>query len=79
MDERVRLRRRAPAPGVRVREAFYRWAPARGRRYARLAQHVPDMLRYRRAARAADVVHFQWLSVQYARRATCSRACTRAC
>jgi glycosyltransferase involved in cell wall biosynthesis len=53
------------APGVRVREAFYRWAPARGRRYARLAQHVPDMLRYRRAARAADVVHFQWLSVQY--------------
>jgi glycosyltransferase involved in cell wall biosynthesis len=50
--------------GVRVREAFYRWAPARGRRYARLAQHVPDMLRYRRAARAADVVHFQWLSVQ---------------
>ena len=25
---------------------------ARGRRYARLAQHVPDMLRYRRAARA---------------------------
>ena len=35
-----------------------------GRRFARLAQHVPDMLRYRRAARAADVVHFQWLSVQ---------------
>lgn len=52
------------AEGVTVREAFYRWAPARGRRYARLAQHVPDMLRYRRAARAADVVHFQWLSVQ---------------
>ena len=53
-----------PRPGCDVREAFYRWAPARGRRYARLAQHVPDMLRYRRAARAADVVHFQWLSVQ---------------
>ena len=52
------------APGCDVREVFYRWAPARGRRYARLAQHVPDMLRYRRAARAADVVHFQWLSVQ---------------
>ena len=30
----------------------------------RLAQHVPDMLRYRRAAREADVVHFQWLTVQ---------------
>jgi glycosyltransferase involved in cell wall biosynthesis len=54
------------APGVRVREAFYRWAPARARRAARLAQHVPDMLRYARAARAADVVHFQWLPVQYA-------------
>src|SRR3954465_6315656 len=53
------------APGVRVREAFYRWAPSRGRRAARLAQHVPDMLRYARAARVADVVHFQWLAVQY--------------
>jgi glycosyltransferase involved in cell wall biosynthesis len=53
------------APGVRVREAFYRWAPSRGRRAARLAQHVPDMLRYARAAWAADVVHFQWLPVQY--------------
>lgn len=52
------------APGVRVVEDFYRWAPARGRRYARLAQHVPDMLRYRRTAKAADVVHFQWLPVQ---------------
>ena len=53
-----------PAPGVDVREVFYRWAPPRGRRHARLAQHVPDMLRYRRVAREADVVHFQWLSVQ---------------
>jgi glycosyltransferase involved in cell wall biosynthesis len=26
---------------------------------------VPDMLRYRRAARAAEVVHFQWLTVQH--------------
>jgi glycosyltransferase involved in cell wall biosynthesis len=54
------------APGVRIREAFYRWAP-RGpdlRRAARLAQHVPDMLRYRGPARGADVVHFQWLTVQ---------------
>src|SRR6201999_2511367 len=41
------------APGGRVREAFYRWAPSRGRRAARLAQHVPDMVRYARAARAA--------------------------
>jgi len=48
--------------GVTVREHFYRWAPPAGRRYARLAQHVPDMLRYR--ARGADVVHFQWLPVQ---------------
>ncbi len=30
----------------------------------KLAEHVPDMLRYRRAAAAADVVHFQWLPVQ---------------
>ena len=45
-----------------VDERFYRWSPARGRRVARLAQHVPDMLRYR--ARGADVVHFQWLPVQ---------------
>jgi glycosyltransferase involved in cell wall biosynthesis len=54
--------------GYRVRETFYRWAPGRPgspvRRAARLAQHVPDMLRYARRARAADVVHLQWLSVQ---------------
>jgi glycosyltransferase involved in cell wall biosynthesis len=36
----------------------------RARRALKLAEHVPDMLRYRRAARRADVVHFQWLSVQ---------------
>jgi glycosyltransferase involved in cell wall biosynthesis len=53
-----------PAPGVRVHESFYRRVPARLRRPARLAQHVPDMLRYARSARAADVVHFQWLAVQ---------------
>lgn len=52
------------APGVDVVERFYRWAPARGRTLARLAQHVPDMLRYRSAARRVDVVHFQWLPVQ---------------
>ncbi len=41
------------APGGRVRMA------------GKLAQHVPDMLRYRRAAQSADVVHFQWLAVQH--------------
>jgi glycosyltransferase involved in cell wall biosynthesis len=48
-------------PGVRVVEAFYRHGDGR---IARVASHVPDMLRYRRSARAADVVHFQWLSIQ---------------
>lgn len=56
------------ADGYTVREAFYRWAPgrpgSRTRRAAKLAQHVPDMLRYARRARDADVVHFQWLTVQ---------------
>ena len=52
------------ADGVTVREHFYRRALPGPRRFTRLAQHVPDMLRYRRLARRADVVHFQWLSVQ---------------
>ena len=58
------------ADGYAVREAFYRWAPgapgSRVRRAAKLAQHVPDMLRFAasRGARAADVLHFQWLTVQ---------------
>src|SRR5271168_590520 len=30
----------------------------------KLAEHGPDMWRYRRAAYRADVVHFQWLTVQ---------------
>lgn len=58
----------APADGYEVCELFYRHAagpPGSRRRLAlKLAQHGPDMLRYRRHARAADVVHFQWLSVQ---------------
>ncbi len=59
----------APAPdGYAVRELFYRHAfgpPASAVRSAsKLAEHVPDMVRYRRAARAADVVHFQWLPLQ---------------
>jgi glycosyltransferase involved in cell wall biosynthesis len=59
----------APAEGYRRHELFYgaaRFAPgSRAQRVAKLAEHVPDMLRYRRAARAADVVHFQWLTVQH--------------
>ena len=51
------------------RELFYRAAlgapGGRVRMASKLAQHVPDMLRYRRVARAADVVHFQWLPVQH--------------
>ncbi|HWX97829.1 MAG TPA: glycosyltransferase family 4 protein [Solirubrobacteraceae bacterium] len=58
----------APADGYVRRESFYRLATrlqrARARRAAKVAEHVPDMLRYRRAARAADVVHFQWTTVQ---------------
>ena len=59
-----------PAPdGYEVRELFYRHARgapgSRARLAAKLVEHVPDMLRYRRAlAPAADVVHFQWLPVQ---------------
>ncbi|MBV9606116.1 MAG: glycosyltransferase family 4 protein [Solirubrobacterales bacterium] len=57
--------------GYAVRELFYRhalgrWAGpgSRARTAAKLLEHVPDMLRYRGVARAADVVHFQWLPVQ---------------
>ncbi|HEY1590326.1 MAG TPA: glycosyltransferase family 4 protein [Solirubrobacteraceae bacterium] len=60
----------APSPdGYTVREAFYRHAfgapGSRLRTATKLLEHVPDMLRYGRGpARAADVVHFQWLTVQ---------------
>ncbi|HEY2283391.1 MAG TPA: glycosyltransferase family 4 protein [Solirubrobacteraceae bacterium] len=58
-----------PADGYARRELFYRHAlgapGSRLRAACKLAEHVPDMLRYRRYARAADVVHFQWLSVQH--------------
>jgi glycosyltransferase involved in cell wall biosynthesis len=57
------------ADGYAVRELFYRHAVgAPGsppRRAAKLIEHVPDMTRYRRAARAADIVHFQWLAVPW--------------
>jgi len=57
-----------PAPvGYARREWFYRAAlgapGTRLRRAGKLVQHVPDMLRYRASAAAADVVHFQWLAV----------------
>jgi glycosyltransferase involved in cell wall biosynthesis len=51
------------------RELFYRatlGAPGgRVRMASKLIQHVPDMLRYRRLAGNADVVHFQWLPIQH--------------
>jgi glycosyltransferase involved in cell wall biosynthesis len=62
-----------PIPGRRdytVSEAFYRRATSRGlgkrrgRRMLKLLEHGPDMLRYRRHARGADVRHFQWLPVE---------------
>jgi glycosyltransferase involved in cell wall biosynthesis len=58
-----------PADGYVRREFFYRAAlgapGSRVRRTLKLAEHVPDMLRYRPAARSADIAHFQWLSVQH--------------
>jgi glycosyltransferase involved in cell wall biosynthesis len=54
--------------GYAIEERFYRLGAgrpgSRARSAIRLAQHVPGMLGYRRAARAADVVHFQWLAAQ---------------
>jgi glycosyltransferase involved in cell wall biosynthesis len=58
----------APAPhGYAVERSFYRLAtgPAadrpRLRRALKLAEHVPDTLRVRRHASAADLQHWQWL------------------
>jgi glycosyltransferase involved in cell wall biosynthesis len=56
-----------PAEGYRVEERFYRRSAARGlEARARLpfkaAEHLADMLRFRRDAGAADVVHYQWLT-----------------
>ena len=55
--------------GYRVNELFYRRTARRGldapgRMPLKLAEHVPDMLRYRHHAAGADVVHWQWLTVQ---------------
>ncbi|MGI9185320.1 MAG: glycosyltransferase family 4 protein [Solirubrobacteraceae bacterium] len=60
----------APAHGYRVSERFYLRAVGRPasrlRQVTKLVTHVPDMLAYRRAAaRSADVVHFQWLTVPW--------------
>ncbi len=59
----------AAPDGYTRREFFYRAAfgssGGRLRRASKLLQHVPDMLRYRVAAREADVAHFQWLTVQH--------------
>jgi glycosyltransferase involved in cell wall biosynthesis len=59
----------APAEGYERHEFFYRVSPGAGharlRLAAKLIQHVPDMLRYRARARAADVVHFQWVALQH--------------
>ncbi len=58
----------APAPnGYAVTRSFYRLAtgPAanhpRARRALKLVEHVPDTLRLRRRATAADLQHWQWL------------------
>ncbi len=58
-----------PARAYCREELFYRGASRlsspSARLLAKLAEHVPDMLRYRRRAAAADAIHFQWLTVQH--------------
>ncbi|HUB99380.1 MAG TPA: glycosyltransferase family 4 protein [Solirubrobacterales bacterium] len=56
-----------PADGYRVDERFYRRSAARGLDAAgrvpfKAAEHVRDMLRFRREA-DADIVHYQWLTM----------------
>jgi glycosyltransferase involved in cell wall biosynthesis len=61
---------RAVADGYAISEPFYRLATGVGarrprlRRALKLAEHVPDMLRYRRHATRADVRHYQWLPLE---------------
>jgi glycosyltransferase involved in cell wall biosynthesis len=67
-----------PSPdGFRVRDLFYRHAVGlpgtRLRQLSKLAEHLPDMVRYGRLARDADVVHFQWLDVPWLDRAVLPR------
>jgi glycosyltransferase involved in cell wall biosynthesis len=54
--------------GYEVRELFYRRSlresvGPRRRRLLRAAEHVPDMLRLRRLAESADLVHYMWLPI----------------
>jgi glycosyltransferase involved in cell wall biosynthesis len=56
-----------PADGYRVNELFYRRSADRGldapaRLPFKAAEHLPDMLGFRRAV-DADVVHYQWLTI----------------
>jgi len=57
-----------PAEGYAVAETFYRRSSGLSsgsvrRRALGLAEHVPGMLRHRRDAGGADVVHYQWLTL----------------
>jgi glycosyltransferase involved in cell wall biosynthesis len=54
--------------GYELREHFYRRSSRervgpRRRRLLRAAEHVPDMLRYRPVAEAADLIHYMWLPI----------------
>lgn len=56
-----------PAQGYDVKELFYRRSsadglPALARRAGRAAEHVRDMLRFRREA-DAEITHYQWLTL----------------
>ncbi|MBX5469654.1 MAG: glycosyltransferase family 4 protein [Thermoleophilaceae bacterium] len=55
--------------GYRVSERFYRRSdalggPGRLKRAAKLLEHAPGMLAYRRHAREADIVHYEWLTLE---------------
>jgi glycosyltransferase involved in cell wall biosynthesis len=57
-----------PADGFAVDERFYRRSAdrglaAKGRLGFKLAEHLGDMRRFRRAPSSADVVHYQWLTL----------------
>jgi glycosyltransferase involved in cell wall biosynthesis len=56
------------AADYRVNELFYRTSGsmndrAIARRLMRAAEHMPGLLRHRRHAREADVMHYQWLPI----------------
>jgi len=57
-----------PPEGYRADERFYRRSAARGldapgRVPFKAAEHLADMLRFRRAPISADVTHYQWLTM----------------